>query len=95
MNQVKTNIGKSILVISALLLLTPFMNQLANPFNNPNTSFEDYPKPIQQAFAESQVGTITRGDDYSEEIISVVNATHVVKKTTLGLPRFVQDSKHN
>ena len=87
-NQVKTKIGKGILLISALLLLTPFMNQLSNPFNNPNTPFEDYPEPFQQAFAESQVGTITRTKDQSTEIIAV-NATHVTKKQVFGLTEFI------
>ena len=95
-------IGTWVLLFSAILLITPFLNPLASPLNNPNTNYNDLPEPLQQAnnqelftkiintikpqqaFAASQVGTITRGDTWQKEIIAQ-NSTHTTTKALFGL----------
>ena len=44
--------GRYFLLLSAILLISPFFNPLANPLNNPNTQFENYPEPLKQFYSE-------------------------------------------
>src|SRR3990167_7790276 len=75
-------------IMSVTIIFSPAVYPLANPFSNPNTQFKDYPVPLQEAFAESQVGTIERGTSWSTEIIAV-NSTGITKKHIFGLPEFI------
>jgi len=81
--------NKYFFFISIIVLFSPASFPLANMFNNPNTPFENYPKPLQEAFAESQIGTVTRQSNYSVEVLAV-NATHITKKFVGGLPEFIE-----
>src|SRR3990167_308103 len=78
---------KAFLLFTGFLLVLPFSNPLANSLNNPNTSFADYPEPLQQAFAES--ANTSRGDTWSKEILGMINSTHAIERKTLGLPEFI------
>src|SRR3990167_7941419 len=82
---------KLFFLLSITILFSPAGFQLANPFNNPNTQFTDFPKPLQEAYAETVVGTVTRDSTWSSEILAA-NATHITKKSIFGLTEFITDS---
>ena len=82
-------IGRYFLLFSAILLITPFFNPLANPLNNPNTSYENYPFALQQVFAETIVST-ERGKDY--QIEKMANGNYVWKNDVIP---YIYDASTN
>ena len=87
--KLKTKILSYFLVFTAISLISPSaINPLGNYLKNPNTDFLDYPIPLQQAYAETVVGTITRGDTWQKEI-TAYNGTNTTTKFTGGMPPYI------
>src|SRR3990167_2369329 len=77
-------------VLSIAVLLSP---AVFTSYITQDTEYQNYPLPLQKAYAEAvSLGVVERGVDYSEEVIEVINATHVKKKNILGLSKYVLHS---
>ena len=81
-------ISKYFLLFTGILVASPFIYPLANPFNNPNTPIENYPFALQEVYAEAQTFTsyTERFKDYEIE-----HASKTTNYYRSGLEPYVLD----
>ena len=80
-------------LLSIAVLISPAIYPLANPLINPNTPFENYPLPLQQAYAEVLTPQLSTSERLAIEQKDVYTRNGIYYETIhqFNLPEFVYD----